>query len=376
VKTGVQPRTYTVALAGNPNTGKTVVFNLLTGLHQQTGNYPGVTVEKKTGRMAMEGVTVDLIDTPGIYSLSAFSVNEEIASHVLMGQMEGVPVPDLIVDVVDASNLRRNLYLTTQLLELGRPMIVVLNMMDLAERRGFRIDAGELSRRLKVPVIPMVAAKRQGIDRLNACTREQLLEGRGTSPPFLFPPPFEQGIGRIAEGLSGGNGGDSSSSSRAEALRRLFDGRKGCACALGCCRAAPPVASVDAVRGELAASHDFRPDSSEAQFRYGFIKELTRGVLQVPAGRSVTWTDRIDAMLTHRVFGVLFFVLLMALVFQSIFSWAGPLMGFIDWVFGTLGGWTSGLLPEGTLRSLMVDGVIGGVGGCSSSSRRSASSSP
>src|SRR5687768_10345561 len=138
-------RTLTVALAGNPNSGKTTVFNALTGLRQKVANYPGVTVEKKTGRCKLpDGAWVDVIDLPGTYSLISRSPDEQIAMEVLRGLRPGTPAPDVVVVVVDASNLQRNLYLVSQLIELGRPMVVALNMTDVAERRGQPIDAGKL----------------------------------------------------------------------------------------------------------------------------------------------------------------------------------------------------------------------------------------
>src|SRR4051812_48906507 len=147
-------RTLTVALVGNPNTGKTTLFNALTGLRQHVGNYPGVTVETKEGRLAWRGQSLAVIDLPGTYSLAARSPDEMVAVDLVLGQQAGAPRPDVLVSIVDASNLERNLYLTTQLLELGLPVVLALNMVDLAEGQGMRVDATRLARQLGVPVVP------------------------------------------------------------------------------------------------------------------------------------------------------------------------------------------------------------------------------
>src|SRR5947209_7720964 len=150
-------RTPTVALVGNPNTGKTTLFNALSGLNQRVGNYPGVTVETKKGRMTCCGQTFELIDLPGTYSLAPRSPDEMVAVDVILGAQKGESRPDVVVCIVDASNMDRNLYLTTQALELGVPVVVALNMTDVAESHGIRIDVDELSRKLGVPVVPIQA---------------------------------------------------------------------------------------------------------------------------------------------------------------------------------------------------------------------------
>src|SRR3954466_9774169 len=155
--------TLTLALAGNPNSGKTTIFNALTGLRQKVANYPGVTVEKKTGRCHLpDGRTATMIDLPGTYSLISRSPDERVAMEVLRGLRADTPAPDVVVVVVDASNLQRNLYLVSQLIELGRPLVVALNMMDIAERRGINVSAAALSKDLGVPVVPVIGHKRHG----------------------------------------------------------------------------------------------------------------------------------------------------------------------------------------------------------------------
>src|SRR4051812_29718810 len=159
----------TIALAGNPNSGKTTIFNALTGLRQKVANYPGVTVEKKTGRCKLEdGRWINVIDLPGTYSLISRSPDERVAMEVLRGLRSDTPAPDVVIVVVDASNLQRNLYLVSQLIELGRPMVIALNMMDVAERRGLHVSAGKLQQQLGVPVVPIVGHKHKGISDLKA----------------------------------------------------------------------------------------------------------------------------------------------------------------------------------------------------------------
>src|SRR3954467_6385081 len=167
--TPVSTASLTVALAGNPNCGKTTLFNALTGLRQKVANYPGVTVEKKTGRCKLpDGRWADIIDLPGTYSLISRSPDEQVAMEVLRGLRKDAPAPDIVVVVVDASNLQRNLYLVSQLIELGRPMVVALNMMDIAERRGVHVSPAKLSQQLGVPVVAVVGHKRKGIDELKS----------------------------------------------------------------------------------------------------------------------------------------------------------------------------------------------------------------
>src|SRR5258706_8453467 len=171
---GGQPRTLTVALAGNPNSGKTTLFNALTGLRQKVANYPGVTVEKKTGRCKLGGKLagltsarwINIIDLPGTYSLISRSPDELIAMEVLRGLRPDTPAPDVVIVVVDASNLQRNLYLASKLIEVCRPLVIALNMMDVAERRGLRVSADELEKQLGVPVVAVVGHRRKGIDEL------------------------------------------------------------------------------------------------------------------------------------------------------------------------------------------------------------------
>src|SRR5688500_7306356 len=192
--------TLTVALAGNPNSGKTTVFNALTGLRQKVANYPGVTVEKKTGRCPLpDGRWAEVIDLPGTYSLISRSPDEHVAMEVLRGLRKDTKTPDVVVVVVDASNLQRNLYLVSQLIELGRPLAVALNMMDVAERRGLRVSPEDLQRELGVPVVPVVAHKRKGIEQLKQAI---LAASVAPLPEWPLPPPMREELMLVGGGLA------------------------------------------------------------------------------------------------------------------------------------------------------------------------------
>jgi len=189
-----------VALAGNPNSGKTTIFNALTGLRQKVANYPGVTVEKKTGRCHLpDGRTATMIDLPGTYSLISRSPDEQVAMEVLRGLRTDTRTPDVVIVVVDASNLQRNLYLVSQLIELGRPMVVALNMMDVAERRGLRLSPQKLEEELGVPVVPVVGHKRRGIPELKAAILKAAV---APMPDWPLPQAMKEEVVLVGGGLA------------------------------------------------------------------------------------------------------------------------------------------------------------------------------
>src|SRR3954463_9982297 len=194
------PGTLTVALAGNPNSGKTTIFNALTGLRQKVANYPSVTVEKKTGKCRLpDGRRANIIDLPGTYSLISRSPDEQVAMEVLRGLRKDTPAPDVVIVVVDASNLQRNLYLVSQLIELGRPMVVALNMMDVARRRGLDVSPQLLEKELGVPVIPVVGHKREGVEKLKAAIAKARV---APLPDFPLPQPFKEELLTVGTGLA------------------------------------------------------------------------------------------------------------------------------------------------------------------------------
>lgn len=360
--TGTNQR-HTIALVGNPNTGKTTLFNGLTGLFQHVGNYPGVTVERKVGRLRLsDDRTVDLVDLPGTYSLAAHAPDEMIVADVLLGRLPGERKVDAVLAIVDASNLYRNLYLVSQVLELGLPTLVALNMMDVADARGIRIDVDGLSRCLGVPVVGVCANRNRGLGDLRRELGQVLFNGRpGASPPLAeFPEGFAAAVDSLADVLQSYNG-QSESSCRAEAFRAIVD--EG-----GYAERRLIEAHGDGVRGRISETRGrFSTDSGlsalESEVRYNWIKRVLAQSESKPRYLQRTPSDRIDRVLTHRLLGTLLFVAIMGVVFQAIYAWSGPLMDSVDGLFGWLSGWVGAWFPDGALKSLIQDGVIAGVGG-------------
>ena len=278
-----------VALVGNPNAGKSTLFNALTGLQQRVANFPGVTVEHAEGAFVHEQTSVTLIDLPGTYSTAPQSPDEEIALDVLTGRKRGVPVADVVVIVVDATNLERNLFFATQVIELGLPTVIALNRMDRVAAEGTRIDVPELIHELGVVVIPVTATRGHGVDRLR------------------------------------------------HAIARAYS-----------LPAAPPRIGLG--------------DETDVERRYAWIAGVVeRCVVRRPTDPR-TMSDRVDAWLLHRVWGLVAFLAVLTLVFQAMFSGAQPLAEGIEWLVGAASAAVTSAMPPGDLRSLLVDGVLAGVG--------------
>ncbi|PVX28240.1 ferrous iron transporter B [Sphingomonas pokkalii] len=277
-----------VALVGNPNAGKSALFNALTGARQKVGNYPGVTVERHSGRMALpDGRPIELIDLPGAYSLDPASPDEQVTRDVLLGRQQGERLPDAILTVVDASNLDNHLRFTLQLIALGLPIVVALNMVDLAERDGLKLDPEALERELGVPVVATVAVRRRGLDALKA---------------------------RMAEMVKG----------------------------------------VAKIRPSAGVQHDIVLLQRRAR------QIATAVTLSETAARR--WTHRLDALFLHPVAGPLILLATMFLMFQAVFAWSEVPKGLIEDGMAWLGSEIGAALPDGVLRSLIIDGVIAGVG--------------
>jgi ferrous iron transport protein B len=350
-------RSCCVALIGNPNTGKSTLFNALAGVHQRVGNYPGVTVEKKVGHLVHHDCRYALVDLPGTYSLAPRSPDEAVTVEVLLGRQSDVPPPDAVLCIVDATNLERNLYLVSQVLELGLPTVVALNMTDLARQRGIAIDIARLQRQLGVTIVPVQANRRIGIAELQDALAEAVGQP-GTTPISPFPKPFVEEVARLEELAERRLG---RALPRYLAERLLLDTSGYLAGRL----LGPDERLADelsAARGRLAEAGCQVP-AVEAMARYGWVSRVLEGVVERPATTPATWTDRFDRLLTHRVWGTLVFLAMMFVMFQAVFRWAKPAMDLIDGLTGQLGSWAGGWLPEGAVRSLLVDGVIGGVGG-------------
>jgi len=295
-----RPR-LTAALLGNPNTGKSTLFSALAGIPTRIGNYPGVTVEEKVGRFTHQGVTIDLIDLPGTYSLTAHSPDEQVAVDVLHGRMADLPRPDCVIVVVDATNLARNLYLARQALELGLPTVIALTLTDVATTKGITIDDATLAARLGCPVVRVVAPTGAGIAALG-----ETIVAAAHAPPPTAPDLSE------------------------------------------------PLAAIDGSRP---------PAARVAIARYAWIDRALDGIVQRSAPARRPLDERIDGWLTHRLWGTLVFVAVMLALFTSIFQLAAPLMDLISTGVDAVAAWAEARLPAGALRSLVVDGVLAGVGG-------------
>lgn len=352
-------QTLRVALIGNPNTGKTSLFNMLTGLNQQVGNYAGVTVEKKTGRWTLsDGRETELIDLPGAYSLAAASLDERIAVDVLSGHAPGLSAPDLVIVVVDVENLRRNLYLASQASELGVPMVIALNCWDVAEKKGLQIDCKLLQQRLGVPVVPTVAKHRKGTAEL-AEAAARALETRPMLARPKWPEPVEQALVELRGELVEKRG----ESLRDGELQRLLFDRDSAVRE----RLQTPSTEYEpvlkATREQLYKA-GYQPDAAESLLRFRFLNPLLNDILerQAVAARR-TKSESIDQLLLHKVWGLVVFIGMMYVVFQSVYSWAGPAMDGIEGLVGWAGGRVGNLLESfPMLQSLVVDGIIGGVG--------------
>ena len=352
-------RPLRVALVGNPNTGKTTLFNRLTGSRQKIGNYPGVTVEKKSGTWEAGGRSVTLVDLPGTYSLAASSPDERVALDFLTGHLAGEEQPDAVICVVDASNIVRNLFLASQVADLGLPLVIALNMSDAADRAGIHVDAALLARRLGVPVIRTVATKGEGIEALGKAVL-QAADDRA----LMAQVPWPEAVGRAVKYLAAGLEKEGAQSPGSGKLRRiLFDRGSAVLERAGWPRESDPQPLLSASRDILSAA-GWHPASAEALLRYEHLGHLTADAIRFPETRRRTWTERLDAVLTHRVWGLAIFALMMFLVFQSIYTWAGPFMDAIEtgiaWVQESVAPWFA---AWPALQSLVVDGVVGGAGG-------------
>ncbi|MCI0332568.1 MAG: ferrous iron transport protein B [Planctomycetes bacterium] len=348
-------KTIRVALVGNPNTGKSTLFTALAGVRQRVGNYPGVTVEKKTGHVHHESHRFELIDLPGTYSLAPRSPDEMVAVDVLLGRRDSVGPPDVVLSIVDAANLERNLFLVSQVLSLGLPTVVALNMVDVARDRKIEIDVDALSRRLGVPVVAVQANQRVGIAALlNALSTA----ARGLARPnhHPFPEVFQQHARELTGWLA-----TRQPLPHCLVERLLLDSDGYLESEILNGAAEEGATKLREAREALAAA-GYPVPAVEAIARYDWIARVLDGVARRPDDHQPTTSDRIDGVLTHKLWGTLIFIATMAVLFSSIFILAVPLMDAIDGAIGWLGAAVESRMAAGALRSLVVDGAIGGVG--------------
>jgi len=336
-----------VALVGNPNSGKSSLFNHLTGLNQKIGNFPGVTVEKRSGACALpNGKAAEIIDLPGIYSIYPRSLDERIVSEVLLDH-HSPKTPDKIIVIADATNLKRGLLLLTQIVDVGLPVILALNMMDLVAKAGISYDFHTLSKKLGVPVVPINARNGVGLDELK---KQMVEDGHVTSKNFFSVwDEAKAPVKEIRSKLEVDNDYEAYLFlEQPQSLSFLDTGKK---------------IQVDEIRKRF----EFFPgkfQGAETIQRYSFIQDLLNEVTLKSSDQ--TWKEnsrRLDKVLTHKVWGYLIFFGLLFLIFQSVFAWAQVPMDFIDGQFANLSKYLSQVLPAGPLSSLVAKGVVPGLGG-------------
>jgi ferrous iron transport protein B len=354
----------TIALAGNPNAGKTTLFNTLTGARQHVGNYPGVTVEKKAGAYTFpSGDEATIIDLPGTYSLTAYSVEEVVARDYLVQEK-----PDVVINITDASNLERNLYLSTQFLEFGVPMIIALNMIDVAQDRGISLDAQKLSALLKVPVVPIIARSGKGTTELMAAALELARQNAPWDPLYIsYGEDVDLALQTMAQRISATGFMTDSYAPRWLALKYLEGDsqirEKG--------SKADPVVDgelqeiVAKVSEHLLKTMETYPEAIIADHRYGYIKSVLRQEVithKFDIDR-LHASDRIDKVLTNRFMGPLIMLGVLLGLYKFTFTYSQLPVSWFAAFFGWLSANLNTLLPDGHLKSMLISGVIDGMGG-------------
>ena len=346
-----------VAMAGNPNCGKTSLFNWLTGTTQHVGNYPGVTVEKKEGHYYYHGRKFRVIDLPGIYSINAYSQEERITRQFLIEQR-----PTVLVDVVDGSNLERNLYLTAQFLEINMNMVLALNMADELRNSGRELDLSLFSQRLKSPVVETIGHKGVGIEQLKKAI-DQATSNHTAAPKVIYNPEVEEGIAKIEAVIAGI---DICYYRRRYLALKLIESDEE-VIALLKQQGAPEslFALTDEISAHIENVFGDLPDIVISDGRYGFAAGIIRECsLKIPPIDRVNLSEKIDAVLTHRFFALPIFLFLMYLLFLLVFIVGEIPMHWLEYAFQSLATCLARILPENSfLGSFLIDGIIGGVGG-------------
>ena len=353
-----------IALAGNPNCGKTTAFNEYTGTHQHVGNYPGVTVDKKEGYVSIDGVEVLMVDLPGTYSLTAYS-QEEIVTRAVLAPEKAEEKPMAVVDLVDTSALERNLFLTVQIMEMGLPVVLACNMMDEARKAGIQVDTKELGKQLGIPVVATVARSGEG---LKDALREAVAFGRRGSAPLniSYGPDLDPVLTKMERLLAEKGLLTDRYPARWIALKVLENDSE----ILRQVERMPDVAAQLRADRETVADHlrdtlQTSPEAIIADYRYGFIRGVLRSgaVRRESAKDRLELSDKLDKVLTNTLFGPLIMLGVLYAMFQLTFVIGAYPQGWVEDGFGWLGETVSALMPDGFLKSLIVSGVIDGLGG-------------
>ena len=353
----------TIALAGNPNSGKTTLFNELTGSHQHVGNYPGVTVEKKEGTYVRDGFRLHIVDLPGTYSLTAYSLEEVVARDFLVNHK-----PEVVINIVDASNLERNLYLAIQFLEMGVPICIALNMIDVAKKRGIKVNAQKLSSLLGVPVTPTIARLGKGKTELMDTASQIAREPHQLTPlKISYGADIDPVLSEMEKEIVDSDFLTDTYQARWIALKYLESDEQ----IISKGQEADPELSnrlkemVRKVSQHLLNTLDTYPEAMIADQRYGYIKSiLKQGVIHQKYDRNRLYSsDRIDKVLTNRFIGPLIMLAVIAGLYDFTFSYSKVPVRWLEHFFDWLGSILSAVLPQGMLKSLIVSGIIDGVGG-------------
>lgn len=350
---------YSVALVGNPNCGKTTAFNALTGSKAYVGNWPGVTVEKKEGKLRGVKEDITLVDLPGIYSLSPYTPEEVVARNYIIKEQ-----PDLIINIIDASNIERNLYLTHQLVELGRPTIIALNMMDIVEKRGEKINIKRLEELFGVKVVPISATKNQGLDELiNLALEVGTKKVKIASKSITFDMIIEQSINEVMT-LLDGKQIDEVYNKRWLAIKVLEQDKKVVE-EFHLSKEESPI--VEEASRLLENAYDDDVESIIINGRYEYITKHISNIVTNRPDHKITLSDKIDKVITNRILAIpIFFGIMWFVYFLSIQTVGDMTIGFMEGLFGTIGDqvglWLEGMSVSPWIHGLVVDGIIGGVG--------------
>lgn len=345
----------TIALAGNPNSGKTTIFNNITGSRQHVGNYAGVTVERREGYRRYQGQDMLLVDLPGTYSLTAHSLDELVARNVIIDEK-----PDVIVNILDASNLERNLYLAVQLLELERPMVLVLNMTDVAQRMGLEINENTLCAKLGIPVVRTIGARNHGAEDLLATVQQ--VTSRETQAGFFldYGAEIETAIDETAQALVAAT--RTKYPTRWLALRLLENDSEAKKAVQALPGGASVLATLAEIQSRLTAALGESLDIVIAERRYAYVSSLYEAIAVHSDEPRRSMSDTIDTVLTNRILGLPLFFAIMWLLFNVVFTVGAYPQDWLERGVAWAGETIAAYLPEGELKSLVVDGIIGGVG--------------